>query len=296
LFAAEGAHVLIVGRSSPALSRAAGELADAGYEVDTFLADISKRAEAEAVIAHIIARWGGIDVLVNNAGEILAEPLDLADLDDFTQAFGVHFWGPLYLMWSAIPHMRQQGGGRIVNIASIGGKVAVPHLAAYCASKYALVGLSDAFRAELAQGHIAVTTVCPGLMRTGSHLHAQFKGRHSAEFAWFALLDSLRLFSKDAGRAGRQIVEACRAGRPSLTISTQARLLSVFDAACPNTSARVMRLAARVLPRGEPSVAAHRAVRSGAESRPRWMPSMLTRLADEAAERHNQQPVKVPIA
>ena len=79
--------------------------------------------------------------------------------------------------------MRRQGFGRIVNIASVGGQVAVPHLAPYCASKFALVGLSDSIRAEVARAGIYVTTVTPGLMRTGSHQRARFSGDAGAEYA-----------------------------------------------------------------------------------------------------------------
>ena len=87
--------------------------------------------------------------------------------------------------------MRRRRCGRIVNIASIGGLIAVPHLAPYSVSKFALVGYSDALRAELAKDGIRVTTVCPGLMRTGSAGHALVKGHHQAEFAWFGALSSL---------------------------------------------------------------------------------------------------------
>ena len=118
--------------------------------------------------------------------------------------------------------MRAQGGGRIVNISSVGGKVAVPHLVPYTTSKFALVGLSDGMRAELGRENIIVTTVCPGLMRTGSHLNALFKGKHAEEFTWFSIIDSLPISSIDARRAARQIIEACRRGDPQLLISIQA--------------------------------------------------------------------------
>ena len=135
---------------------------------------------------------------------------------DFEQALAVHFWAPLQTMLSAIPVMRGQGGGRIVNISSIGGKIGVAHLVPYCASKFALTGLSTALRAELAKDKILVTTVSPGLMRTGSPFNAQFKGRHREEFTWFIVADSMPLLSIDAVSAARQIVDACRCGDAEL--------------------------------------------------------------------------------
>ena len=117
-------------------------------------------------------------MLINNAGVIQVGPIEHMTIADFEEAMAVHFRGPLYTMSATIPYMRRQGGGRIVNIASIGGLVAVPHLAPYSASKFALVGLSDALRAELAKNNIQITTVSPGLIRTGSAPNALFKGRH----------------------------------------------------------------------------------------------------------------------
>ena len=119
--------------------------------------------------------------------------------------------------------MRRRGFGRIVNITSIGGRVAVPHLAPYSASKFALTGLSDAVRAELAPYGIRVTTVSPGLMRTGSPVNAQVKGQHEAEYAWFAIADSLPGFSIVGRARRRQILSACRYGDPELTITLPAR-------------------------------------------------------------------------
>src|SRR5436305_9331110 len=128
----------------------------------------------------------------------------------------LHFWAPYELISQVVPEMRIWGGGRVVNISSIGGKVAVPHMASYSASKFALTGLSDSLRAELARDNIKVTTVCPGLMRTGSHVNAKTKGVHDAEFAWFAVSASMPILSMSAERAARKIVAATRRGQPSL--------------------------------------------------------------------------------
>src|SRR5204863_2590958 len=121
-----------------------------------------------------------------------------------------------------MPDMRARREGRIVNISSIGGKVSVPHLLPYSASKFALVGLSEGLRAELAKDGIVVTTVCPGLMRTGSPRNAQFKGQHRAEYAWFTLSDSMPFFSQSAERAARQILSACRHGEAEVVLSLPA--------------------------------------------------------------------------
>jgi NAD(P)-dependent dehydrogenase (short-subunit alcohol dehydrogenase family) len=293
-FAAEGAHVAILARGGAALADAAQELRAKGADIDAFEADISNPAEAERAVHRLISRWGRIDVLVNNAGQILSAPQQHMAVEDFERAMGVHFYGPLHLIRAAVPHMRRQGGGRIVNIASIGGKVAVPHLLPYCASKFALVGLSDGLRAELARDRIAVTTIIPGLMRTGSHVNARFRGHHQREFAWFALADALPLTSMDVERAASKIIEATREKRPRLIISLQAKALAWLDAMAPGIVATAMATANRVLPGA--AGAKGNEEHAGYESRPRWMPSLVTRLADRAAERNNELRPRAPLA
>ena len=125
---------------------------------------------------------GQIDVLVNNAGIIQVGPLDTMTAEDFRRALQTHFWGPLNTILAVLPQMRMRKAGRIVNISSLGGRVSIPHLLPYSASKFALVGLSKGLHSELRKEGITVTTVCPGLMRTGSPRNAEFKGKHRAGY------------------------------------------------------------------------------------------------------------------
>src|SRR5262249_42458485 len=154
-----------------------------------------------------------------------------------------------------------------------------------CASKFALVGLSDGMRAELARHRIAVTTVCPGLMRTGSHLNANFKGRHELEFALFSLIDAWPLTSINAERAARRIVDATRHRRAHLTITPQAKLAALLNNVTPETVATIMAIASRLLPSSGGRNPFEQ--KPGWQSRPRWLPGVLTRLADRAAIRNN---------
>jgi short-subunit dehydrogenase len=212
------------------------------------------------------------------------------DLEDYAAAMAVHFWGPLYLMHEAIPHMKRQGYGRIVNIASIGGKVAVPHLLPYVASKFALVGLSEGMRAELLKDGIYVTTVSPGLMRTGSHLNAFFKGQHKKEFALFAIANASPLFSTSSERAAGRIIEACRYGKSQIVITPQARLLRLVNSLFPSLTAEVFGWTNRVLP-GERGAEGD-ILRRGSESQSAIAPSVLTRPADHAVSRNREEPQK----
>jgi NAD(P)-dependent dehydrogenase (short-subunit alcohol dehydrogenase family) len=240
-FCAEGARVALLARDADELACAHDELAQRGGEVLTISCDLLQREQLNAAVENVVDHFGGLDVVINNAGIIEVGPLEHMQREDFERAMNLHFWAPFDLIRQALPHLRHRGGGRIVNIASIGGRMAVPHLAPYCASKFALVGLSDALRIELARDRIHVTTVTPGLMRTGSEGNAKFKGDHDAEFTWFSLSTTLPFTSIKAERAAAQIISACRHGRPSLTIPLAAHAAVLGNALFPNIAGSVMK-------------------------------------------------------
>jgi NAD(P)-dependent dehydrogenase (short-subunit alcohol dehydrogenase family) len=284
-FAAEGARLCLLARDEAELARAAEQFPP-GLEVMTVRCDIRRRADVRAAVDVILERWSVIDILINNAGVIQVGPLEHMTAEDFENAMATHFWGPLHLMFEIVPAMRRRGFGRIVNITSIGGRIAVPHLAPYCASKFALVGLSDAVRTELDQYGIRVTTVSPGLMRTGSPRKASMKGRHEAEYAWFAISDSLPGLSTSAENAARQIVEACRYGDPELTITLPAKLAMMVNQVAPTAVANALVLANQLLP--GPNSGDGEQSRRGAESTSKWAPSAATVLTDKAAVVNNE--------
>jgi NAD(P)-dependent dehydrogenase (short-subunit alcohol dehydrogenase family) len=282
-----GAKVVLLARNMEELGRAEEDLKERGGEVLAIACDLQDRAHIEAAVRRTRERFGRIDALINNAGIIQVGPLDHMQRSDFEQSIGLYFWAPYELTMQVIPHMRRQGQGRIVNISSIGGKVAVPHLAPYCAGKFALTGFSDAIRAELARDNIYVTTVAPGLMRTGSHVNAQFKGDHDAEFAWFALSSSLPLISMKAQRAARKIVAACRRGQSSLTLTVAARFAIAANAIAPNLTGSLMKIVNRLLP--QPVEASGNELQTGWQSRsPDFPPRWLTGPADAAIDDNNE--------
>jgi NAD(P)-dependent dehydrogenase (short-subunit alcohol dehydrogenase family) len=283
-FIRQGAAVALLARDDAELQQAQRELESRGGSVLALRCDIQDEQDIEKSIRRIIEWRGRIDVLVNNAGVIQVGPFENMDRGDFENALDIHLWGPFRLMNQVLPLMKRQGGGRIVNIASIGGKVALPHLLPYSVSKFALVGLSDGARSELTKDRIRVTTVCPGLMRTGSHVNASFKGHHKAEFALFSLANALPLFSVSSARAARQIIDACRYGDPFLMISPQARALHLMNTVFPNLTADLINGIASFLP----GPTANRISRQGWESRSPLAPRWATKLADQATERNNE--------
>lgn len=286
--ASEGAHLVLVARNAEELERARIDLERRGVQAFTCVCDIRNRKEVDETVERIVAALGTVDVLINDAGIIQVGPLQHLTVDDFENAMATHFWGPLYAILAVLPHMRRGGARRIVNISSIGGRVAVPHLVPYSASKFALTGLSEGLHAELAREGIRVTTVSPGLMRTGSTYNAWFKGQHRREFAWFHLADSIPGLSVDAKRAARQIINACRHGDAQLTITPPARLAVLLNAACPEAMAGMMSLTNRLLPSA--AVEGGDELRSGWQSVSRLMPSGVTKLSDLASAENNELP------
>src|SRR6266404_2271715 len=179
---ARGAKVSLLARDTDELARAKNDLDRFGNEILTVECDLVDSAQIQSAVQQTLQRFRKIDILINNAGIIEVGPVEHSQLKDFDRNMRIHFWAPYILYLMVAPQMRARGGGRIVNISSIGGRFAVPHMAAYSASKFALAGFSDAIRPELARDKIYVTTVTPGIMRTGSEVHAKFKGDHAAEF------------------------------------------------------------------------------------------------------------------
>jgi short-subunit dehydrogenase len=224
-------------------------------------------------------------VLINNAGTIQVGPMDEMTVEDYDRALRIHFWAPLFTTLGVLPHMRQRRAGRIVNIASIGGKISVPHLLPYSASKFALVGFSEGLHGALVRDGIYVTTVCPGLMRTGSPRNASFKGRHRAEYAWFSISDSLPVASMSAPRAARRIVDACVDGDAELVLPPTVDLAVRLSALIPGAGPALMGLVDRLLP-GPGGIGTD--TRLGQESESAWSPSVLTTLGDRAAVDNNE--------
>lgn len=283
--AERGAKIAICARNGEELLRAKEDLESSGAKVFQTVCDVRNQSEVNRMIEAVRSHYGQIDVLINNAGVIQVGPLEEQTQEDFETAMAIHFWGPYYTMKAVLPEMKARRSGRIVNISSIGGKMAVPHLAPYCASKFALVGLSNAMRVELVRDDIYITTVCPGLMRTGSHVNAVFKGQNEKEFAWFSIGNALPVSSISAERAAEKIIEACRYGDAELIISIQAKIAATMNNLFPELTAELSGLVNQALP--EPGgIGKNHAL--GRDSQSFVSPSFLTALSDKESYRNNE--------
>jgi short-subunit dehydrogenase len=285
-FAAQGARLVICARDQRELETARARLAAHGAEVLAVTCDVSVQDDVQSLVNDATARFGHIDVLVNNAGVIQVGPLEAQTLTDFQEAMDVMFWGTVYPTLAVLPQMRQRGSGHIACITSIGGKVSVPHLLPYSCAKFAAVGFSEGLRAELARHGIKVTTVVPGLMRTGSHLNAYFKGKNEDEFTWFSLGATLPVAAMSARRAARRIVAAIRRGQAELILTPQAKALAMLHGVAPGTTADLLGLVNRVLPQAE---GRDQDRHLGRESETPLTRSPLTALGRKAARDLNQE-------
>lgn len=276
-----GAHVAVTARDTEEL----GHVADERCEILPVPCDLADPEQIKDMVAIVEAQLGPIDVLINNAGIIQVGPADTLTKENFEQAMKVHFWAPWHMMNAVLPGMRERQSGHIVNIASIGGRVAMPHMLAYSSSKFALVGLSRGLRVEMAKHGIRVTTVCPGLMRTGSARHATFKGKHDEEFNWFAAASIAPVISMGAKRAAKRIIRAMRNGQAEVVLGWPAILTAWVQSLSPGFMATALTLADGLLPRtgGIGTVEA-----KGHESKAS-LPGWLQKPLAEAEEANNER-------
>ena len=245
--AAKGARLAICARTPEQLGQAHVELEGLGADVMSMTVDVTDQRQVQAMIIDILEHYGRLDVLINNAGIVQVGPQENMGVNEYEEAMKANFWSALYTMLAVIPYFKEQGGGRIVNVTSIGGKIAVPHLLPYTASKFALVGLSEGMNAELKKDNILVTTVVPNLMRTGSPRNVTVKGDHEAEYAWFKLADSSAFLSQSAETAAAEIIKAIEQGESEAILSATAKVATILQGFAPGWMNLLMGIANKLL-------------------------------------------------
>ncbi|MFF0386515.1 SDR family NAD(P)-dependent oxidoreductase [Streptomyces sp. NPDC004286] len=294
---ARGCEVTILARDSEELARAMGWIRRrTGRTVRAVVCDVRDEAAVSAVVEETVAATGGLDVVIANAGVIQVAPAEAAGSAAFRDAMATIFDGTLHTCLAALPHLRRSpAGGRLGLIGSVGGLVSPPHLVPYSCAKAAVRALGEGLQAETAGSAVSVTTVHPGLMRTGSHLQAEFGGQAEAEYAWFSTLAGTPVLSMDAERAAEKVVRAVERRRTRVVLTPAARLASVAHGVAPTATTRATGLAARTLPRS-PDDDPPRPLRQGHSLRtprtPTWRRALNKAgrtLNDRAARRYNQR-------
>ena len=255
-YARAGACVVLTARDASELQQAKHLLVERGATAPgsllTIPCDLRDQEEVRHLMGEISRHWGDIDVLVNNAGVISVGPVESQPLEAYRDSMESNFFSMLHTTLAVLPAMLARGHGSIVNITSIGGKVAVPHLLPYSASKFAAVGFSEGLHAEVRSKGVRVTTVTPGLLRTGSPVHALFVGDREREFRWFNLGASLPGVSRDAYAAAGRILRATETGETEFSITPQAALAARVAPLAPAITAAVLSLVNESLPGARP--------------------------------------------
>lgn len=283
----QGASVAICGRDEAAVARASRLLGGRGIDVLAVACDLGDEGAARSFVERVADQYGRIDIVVNNAGVIQVAPLDQVDHAMIEEAMHSNFWTCANTTFAALPYLeRPESAGRIVNITSVGGRVALPHMLGYTASKFAMIGFSEALHAELFARGLRVTTVVPGPMRTGSYYNAEFVGRQKQEFAWFSVLSSLPILSADAGRAARRIVQAMREGQTEVHIGLSGQILPFLHGLSPRLFMAFSAAVAALLPK--PSSSDERW--KGREINSTLPGSALLEFGDRAARENNEEP------
>ncbi|GGC97328.1 ketoacyl reductase [Tersicoccus solisilvae] len=244
----QGYRVVIAARNDQTLRAAAADLDPSGARVLHRVADAGD-PESIADLVAFAERQGSLDVVVHVAGIIQVGPLAAMNRGHFREAIDIMTWGPINVALAAVPGMRARGHGRIGIVTSLGGKVSAPHLVPYSTAKFGAVGFTQGLAAELAGTGVTATTLVPGLMRTGSHLQAQFVGDVAKEYRWFALSATLPFIAMTAERAAHKMVAATLAGKPVAAIGVSAQAATRFGGLAPSITVRGMGIFARLLPR-----------------------------------------------
>lgn len=280
----QGASVAICGRKIEDLKK----IKDNFPEVLTYKCDVGIKKEVEEFIHHTVNHFGCIDIVINNAGIIMVAPMEAFTLEDYQKAMDVMYWGIFHTTFAVLPHMKERGEGQIINITSIGGKVSVPHLLPYSAAKFAAVGFSEGMTVELRKHNIFVTTVIPGLMRTGSYVNALFQKNDRLMFKIFSAISSAPLLTITAKKAARLTIRAIK-GRKSLKIlGFPARILIQIHHFFPRTLSRIMSFITKFFP-GEESP---RGLEQGKSINTKFSDTEVTGLArfgHEAQKRYQRQ-------
>jgi NADP-dependent 3-hydroxy acid dehydrogenase YdfG len=166
-----GARVAIAARRRDRLDGVAGRIADLRAESLVLEADVARPEEAESIVSRTVERWGRLDVLVNNAGLMLLSPIDRARVEDWQRMLDLNVLGLMVTTRAALPHMRRQKDGHVVNISSTAGRVANPDASVYAATKFGVGAFSEALRREVYKDNIRVTVIEPGAVATELREH-----------------------------------------------------------------------------------------------------------------------------
>ena len=231
-FAKEGAKLVLAARRRDQLEDAAASVRSLGGEAVVTQTDVADRQQVQSAVNTAVSSFGGrLDILVNNAGIGYYGMLEEMPLKEIETLWNVNMMGTIYATQAAIPLMRKQGGGQIINIASVAGKIGNPGNAIYCATKFAMVGMSEALRVELHGSGIEVSVICP--IGTNTEFFEASSARSKRAHSPMGPIHT-------AEKVARAIVRCARRPRPEVILSPLARIFLVINTFSPRLADRIL--------------------------------------------------------
>lgn len=237
---AKGCALAIADVDEDGLAETARSIEARGGTVTRHHVDVAERARMQAFADEVIEAHGRAHIIVNNAGVTVTAKFEDHSLDDFEWLVGINFWGVVYGCKFFLPHLRAEGWGSIVNLSSVFGLTGVPSQSSYCATKFAVRGLSESLAYELANDNIDVLCVHPGGIRTNIVRNARGQTGDERHARMVKVFDRMPTTPE---RAAELIVAAIERRRQRLLITPEAKVADVFKRLLPVTPLRLVAMA-----------------------------------------------------
>jgi dehydrogenase/reductase SDR family protein 7B len=223
-FARAGANVALTSRDTKQLETIAGQLRTLGVKVSTHHLDVTDRTEAFTVIETVAKEFGRLDILVNNAG--IGQCLHLRDLqwEDTRKIVDTNLMGIIHCIQAVLPIMKEQGSGQIVNVSSTAGHKGIPFLSVYCATKFAVRGLTESLRMELHKEGIEVISVCPGTTDTNFFRRSITNGK-----GWFLKSP----WTHGSEGVAERILHACARHKREVVLTPEGKMMVIINKFAP---------------------------------------------------------------
>jgi NAD(P)-dependent dehydrogenase (short-subunit alcohol dehydrogenase family) len=234
--AREGCNLAICDVDEVGLAQTATEISALGRRVCSHRVDVSDKARMQRYADEVFAEYGAVHVLVNNAGVTVTKNFEEQSIEDWEWIFGINFWGVLYGCKFFVPYLKQADEAHIVNLSSVFGLLGVPEQTSYCATKFAVRGLSEALWVELKQYNIGVTAVHPGGVRTNIAKSARTANDEIKTRA----IDVIERFSVPPERAAKLIVGAIKKNKMRQLVARESYAIDWAKRISPGLTQRLL--------------------------------------------------------
>jgi short-subunit dehydrogenase len=238
--ASKGANLALIDRDGHGLDAVAETIRRSGGQVRNYVVDLSDQVAMEELPHAVGADLGLASVLINNAGITLTGMFEHATADQFDRVMAINLSVPVSMVRAFLPQLRMSRVAQIVNLSSIFGIIGVPGQVAYCTSKFALRGFSEALRAELASSSIGVTVVHPGGVRTNILASAEVSARMDARQAAASKAGGQKFLRMDPRKAAARIVKGIERREKRIIVGADARLLEPLQRLMPVSYTRLL--------------------------------------------------------